>query len=57
MKTAAAFNQADLARIFRAAKQADVKVRIEIERGRKIVILPVDAPGPARTGGSWDDVV
>lgn len=41
MSAVARIKQADLERIFRAAKAADVRVRVELEPQGKVVILPL----------------
>lgn len=41
MSAAARIRQADLERIFKAAKAADVRVRVEVEPAGKVVILPL----------------
>lgn len=56
MTARAQIRQADLERIFKAAKAADVRVRVEIEPRGKVVILPL---GPADDSGGtsnpWED--
>lgn len=54
MTSPARIRQADLERIFKAAKRADVQVRVEVEPEGKLVILPIrdgdsqDANDPGR---------
>jgi hypothetical protein len=55
MTARAVIRERDLERIFRAAKKADVSVRVEVEPAGKVVIIPMrpgaasDAPNP------WDE--
>lgn len=57
MTAPARFTQADIERVFRAAKKADVRARIEIEPTGKIVIMSesggadIAAPRP----NPWDE--
>jgi hypothetical protein len=46
--------EADLRRIFRAAKAEDVSVRVEVEPGGKVVIIPVE-PGITPERNRWND--
>jgi hypothetical protein len=56
MTAPARFTQADLERVFRAAKKADVRTRIEIEPTGKIVIMSESAETPQRPRSNpWDE--
>jgi hypothetical protein len=56
MTAPARFTQADLTRAFKAAKVADVRVRIEIEPTGKIVIMSESAETPQRPRSNpWDE--
>lgn len=55
MTKPATIRQADLERIFRAAKNADVRVRVEVEPRGKVVILPQrDGESPPVDDGEWE---
>lgn len=54
MTAPAVIKQADLERIFRAAKAADTPVRVEVEPGGKVVIIPI-RPGVVPEPNPWDD--
>jgi hypothetical protein len=56
MTAPARFTQADLERVFRAAKKADVRARIEIEPTGKIVIMSESPDAlPAHRANPWDE--
>lgn len=52
MSVPAKIRQADLERIFKAAKAADVQVRVEVEPAGKVVILPL-RDRDAQQGDDW----
>jgi hypothetical protein len=50
------FRQADLARALKAAKQAKVKVRVEIEPGNKIKVTMLDdKDAEPAAGNEWHE--
>lgn len=53
MTAPAALRQADLTRILRAAKAADVEVSVEIEPGGKVIIMPLRAR-PVAQSNPWE---
>ena len=55
MTAAAAIPEADLRRIFKAAKAADVPVRVEVEIGGKRVIITTHPGNDAPEPNPWDD--
>ncbi len=58
MTAPARFTKADLVRAFKAAEEADVRVRIEIEPSGKMVILTESgAASAAANSNSWDKVL
>ncbi len=54
MTAAAVIKQADLERILKAAKAAETPVRVEVEPGGKVVIIPI-RPGIVPAPNLWDD--
>jgi hypothetical protein len=57
MTAVARFKQSDVTRAAKGAKAAGIRIgRIEIDMRGTIVIEPATG-GPARKGGSWDDVL
>jgi hypothetical protein len=55
MSAAALIKQADLKRIFGAAKGAGVSVRIELEPNGKIIIMPAAQGDAIRSANPWDE--
>lgn len=53
MTRPAPIRQADLERIFKAAKAADVRVRVEVEPQGKVVILPMRDDESPQQGDDW----
>jgi hypothetical protein len=54
MKVAQRFTQRDLARVFRAAKQAGVDVQVTIARDGTLSVIPVSGPQEAAQTNEWD---
>jgi hypothetical protein len=51
------FTQRDLARAFRAAKQAGVEVRVEISRNGPLNVVPVNSPQEAPKPTKADEII